>query len=204
MSNNEEYVEITNKIDALNKELVKPDDERQEELKSQKNMNSQMLDKVIGEIALVKKNEEIEKSVAELRERRKVDEIAKANAEKTLSQVEDVEMAKNEKLSESINEKFELVDWHLWDRQKNGSLIEVTEPYIDGKPMSSCANGSLISLAKLSICEALQKVREQRIPIWCDDASLMSSNTKERIKLDTQYIQLIVADGVKEIEIERG
>lgn len=204
MSNNEEYVEITNKIDALNKELVKPDDERQEELRSQKNMNTQMLDKVIGEIALVKKNEEIEKSVAELRERRKADEIAKANAEKTLSQVEDVEMAKNEKLSESINEKFELVDWHLWDRQKNGSLIEVTEPYIDGKPMSSCANGSLITLAKLSVCEALQKVREQRIPIWCDDASLMSSNTKERIKLDTQYIQLIVADGAKEIEIERG
>ena len=70
--------------------------------------------------------------------------------------------------------------------------------------MTSCANGSLITLAKISICESLQKVRNQRMPIWCDDASLFSKNTLERIKLDTQFIQLIVKDDVKEVQIERG
>lgn len=195
---------IDAEIARLGEELAKKDDTRLHELQSQKNVNKQMLNQVIGELGTVDQNKAIDDKVAALRDKRKKDEIAKANAEKVLSQVEEIEMTKNDKLAESINSNFDLVEWHLWDRQKNGNLIEVTEPYIDGKPMTSCANGSLITLAKISICESLQKVRNQRMPIWCDDASLFSKNTLERIKLDTQFIQLIVKDDVKEVQIERG
>ena len=199
-----EYVELTKQITELENKAELSTSEQNADLLDQKNMNKQLLDKVVGEIALANNNSEIDAKVAELRERRKSDEITKAKSEKILSQIDELEMTKNEKLAESINKNFSVIEWHLWDRQKNGEIIAVTEPYIDGKPMSSCANGSLITLAKISICETLQKMRDQRLPIWCDDASLFSKNTIDRINIDTQFIQLIVKDGVTEIEIERG
>lgn len=199
-----EYVELTKQITELENKAELSASEQNADLLDQKNMNKQLLDKVVGEIALANNNSEIDAKVAELRERRKSDEITKAKSEKILSQIDELEMTKNEKLAESINKNFSVIEWHLWDRQKNGEIIAVTEPYIDGKPMSSCANGSLITLAKISICETLQKMRDQRLPIWCDDASLFSKNTIDRINIDTQFIQLIVKDGVTEIEIERG
>lgn len=204
MSENETYQNVIKTISKLEAEVPQDNEERVAELKSQRNMNKAMLNQVIAELGAVEHDKEIDAKVEALREQRRNDEIAKADAEKILSQVSDIEMAKNEKLAESINKNFDLVSWRLWDRQKNGTLIEVTEPYIDGKPMTSCANGSLVTLAKLSICNALQKAREQRMPIWCDDASLFSKNTIDRIKLDTQFIQLIVADDAKEIYVERG
>lgn len=190
----EETEAIDKNIDALEERLKMNNSDRLYELKVKKALTEDRLKECIGKIAVNNRNVEIDKNVELLREKRKSDEIAKAEAEKVLSQVDEVEMTKNSKLAESINEKFNLVEWHLWDRQKNGTLIEVTEPYIDGKPMSSCANGSLVTLAKLSICDSLQKARNQRMPIWCDDASLFSKNTVERINLETQFIQLIVAD----------
>ena len=204
LSKDKKYKKLSEQIEKLESELATDDDALIEELTSQKNVNKQMLNQVVGELGTLEQNKVIDNNVAALRAKRQNDEIIKANAEKILDEVDRVEMAKNSKLAESINAHFDLVEWHLWDRQKNGTLIEVTEPYIDGKPMTSCANGSLMTLAKLSICEALQKVRNQRMPIWCDDASLFSKNTTDRIKLDTQFIQLIVADGVKEIRVERG
>lgn len=190
----EETEAIDKNLDALQGNLKMNSSDRLYDLKVKKALTEDCLKECIGKIAVNERNVEIDKNVELLRAKRKSDEIAKAEAEKVLSQVDAVEMAKNSKLAESINEKFDLVEWHLWNRQKNGTLIEVTEPYIDGKPMSSCANGSLVTLAKLSICESLQKAREQRFPIWCDDASLFSKNTIDRIHLDTQFIQLIVAD----------
>lgn len=190
----EETKAIDKNIDALEGSLKMSDSDRLNELNGKLADAKNRLQEIIGELAVNDRNAEIDKNIELLRAKRKVDEIAKAEAEKALSQVDEVEMTKNSKLAESINEKFNLVEWHLWDRQKNGTLIEVTEPYIDGKPMSSCANGSLVTLAKLSICDSLQKARNQRMPIWCDDASLFSKNTIERINLETQFVQLIVAD----------
>ena len=185
---------IDRDIEVLEGNLNMADADRLNELNSKLADAKSRLQEIIGQLAVNDRNAEIDKNIELLRAKRKVDEIAKAEAEKILSQVDEVEMTKNSKLAESINKKFDLVEWHLWDRQKNGTLIEVTEPYIDGKPMSSCANGSLVTLAKLSICESLQKARDQRMPIWCDDASLFSKNTVDRINLDTQFVQLIVAD----------
>lgn len=200
---NENFVIINNEITDLEAELSTDDDARKRELESAKNVAKTMLHQIVADLGAIEHNKEIDKQIQDLRDKRKKDEIAKAQAEKLIDEVEQVERAKNQKLADSINKHFELVEWHLWDLRKNGDYIEITEPYIDGKPMTSCANGSLISLAKISICADLQKFFEQTVPVWCDDASLFSKNTIDRLKIDTQFIQLIVADGVKEIEVKK-
>ena len=197
---NENFVVINNEITDLEAELSTDDDARKRELESAKNVAKTMLNQIIADLGAVEHNKEIDKQIQELRDKRKKDEIAKAQAEKLIDEVEQVEKAKNKKLADSINEHFELVEWHLWDLRKNGDYIEITEPYIDGKPMTSCANGSLVTLAKLSICSDLGKFFGHEYPIWCDDYSLFSKNTQKRLKLDAQLIGLVVTED-KEIKI---
>jgi hypothetical protein len=74
---------------------------------------------------------------------------------------------------------------------------------IDGKPASTCANGSLLVLSKLDCLAGLQNFFNQHIPVFIDDAALLTKNTRERIKLDSQLILLIAADGINELQIER-
>ena len=61
-------------------------------------------------------------------------------------------------------------------------------------------NGSLVTLAKLSICSDLGKFFGHEYPIWCDDYSLFSKNTQKRLKLDAQLIGLVVTED-KEIKV---
>ena len=104
-------------------------------------------------------------------------------------------------LTNEINKKFSMIDWHLYEYQKNGDIKPVCEPYIDNKPMTSAANGSLVTLAKISICADLQKHFEQTMPIWVEDYSLFSSNTESRLNVDSQVIGLVVTED-KELRVE--
>lgn len=194
------YTKASEEISKLEAELSADDSERIKELETQKNVNKQMLHQVVSELGALEHNKEIDKQIEELREKRKNDEIAKSKAEKLIDEIEKVERAKNEKLADSINEHFSLVKWKLHDYRKNGEYVEVTEPYIDDKPMTSCANGSLITLAKLSICSDLGKFFGHEYPIWCDDYSLFSKNTQKRLKIDAQLIGLVVTED-KEIKV---
>ena len=104
-------------------------------------------------------------------------------------------------MTSRINSKFEMVEWHLYEYQKNGEIKPVCEPYIDGKPMSSAVNGSLITLCKISICADLQRHFEQTMPIFVEDYSLFSSNTTDRFNFDSQIIGLVVTED-KKVKIE--
>ena len=152
------------------------------------------IDNINGKIAIVNRNADLDKQIQKLREEKRQAEINKAAAEKILDQVEKFKMAKNNKLSASINSNFRLVQFRLFKILKNGTIEEDVTPLIDGKPMDSCCNGSLITLCKISICADLQRYFNQLIPIICDDYSLMSSNTKDRLDVDSQFIGLVVTE----------
>ena len=142
--------------------------------------------------------------VAELREKKRNDEIAKADMEKRLYEVTEVEKAKNKSLSDSINSHFNIINFKLFDYLKNGNYTETVEILIDDKPMTSCANGSLVQLAKIDCIDGLQTFFNQHMPVFVEDAALITANTEQRIKLDSQLIQLIAKDGVDTLQIERG
>lgn len=199
-----EVVSLQAEINELKAVSINPSVDKLKNLNQSLTSLRNELSEIEGRYKLVENDKAIDSKVAILREKKRNDEITKANLERILYQVSEVERAKNEKLSESINQHFPLIEWHLWDTRKNGEYVEITEPYIDGKPMSSCANGSLMTLAKISICDSLGRFFNQNIPIWCDDASLFSKNTTDRINIDAQFIQLVVKDGVNELTIEKG
>lgn len=162
------------------------------------------LSEIEGTRKVIENNKSIDNRVAELREKKRNDEIAKADMEKRLYEVTEVEKAKNKSLSDSINSHFNIINFKLFDYLKNGNYTETVEILIDGKPMTSCANGSLVQLAKIDCIDGLQTFFNQHMPVFVEDAALITANTEQRIKLDSQFIQLIAKDGVDTLQIERG
>ena len=162
-----------------------------------------MLNQVIAELGTLAKNKDIDKRVDELRKERKQNEVNKAAAEKILDEVDRFKREKNTRLSNEINNHFKLVSFKLFDYLKNGNYQECVELMIDNKPITNCANGSLIQLAKLDCIAGLQDYFEQFMPVFLDDAALITSNTSERIDMNTQLIQLVASDGVNELKVEK-
>lgn len=202
LNTNDNYNKICEEIAELETETSKDTDSIIDELNSQKNVNKQMLNQVLADLGGVARNEEIDKRIAELRQTQKDAEVRRANAEKVLFQVDSFKKFKNEKLTTSINSHFNIINFKLFDFQKNGNYVETVEILIDNKPMNSCANGSLIQLAKLDCLAGLQDYFNQHICTFLEDAALITSNTSERLKLNSQLIQLVAVEGIKELEVK--
>lgn len=203
LTKNEKYVQIRSEIDNLKDELLKKGDLKLQELSNRESYLITMIKQVIGDLAVADRNKDLDEQIKQLRQEKKDAEINKAKAEKVIFEVDKVKRAKNEKLSESINNHFKIVDFKLFDFRKNGEYVDTIDMLIDGKPASTCANGSLLTLAKLDCINGLQNFFNQHLPVWVDDAALITTNTKDRINLDTQVIQLIAANDVKELSIEK-
>lgn len=200
VSDNEEYIAISNQISDLEIELAKSDDLKLQELSNRESYLNQMIRQVIGELAVFERNKEIDEQIESLRKERKNAEVNKADAERILNQVDEFKKQKNSLLTAEINSHFDIVNFKLFDYLKNGNYTEILEVMIDDKPMSSCANGSLITLAKLDVVKGLQKFFDAHYPVFVDDAALITDNVSERIDVDTQLILLIAKDGYSKIE----
>ena len=201
LNTNDNYNKICEEIAELETETSKDTDSIIDELNSQKNVNKQMLNQVLADLGGVARNEEIDKRIAELRQTQKDAEVRRANAEKVLFQVDSFKKFKNEKLTTSINSHFNIINFKLFDFQRNGNYVETVEILIDNKPMNSCANGSLIQLAKLDCLAGLQDYFNQHTCTFLEDAALITSNTSERLKFNSQLVKLVAVEGVEEMVV---
>ena len=124
----------------------------------------------------------------------------KANAEKILALLEELDKAKNEILSEAINCHFELVEWQLFELAKNGNYKSVCIPKIDGKSiLTTVSNKGNRILGRVDICKSIQKISSISCPIFLDDSESLSTDNQKRVSamVDSQLIMLIVNDSDK-------
>lgn len=160
------------------------------------------LDAKTGELqqtlGYIKANKEIDKKIAELREQQKEYEQAKADAEKTLDELDKLNRFANELVTESINSKFEIVNWKFFDYKKNGEYTEVCDAYIDDKKLGESANTGREIIAKIDIATGLQGLFGQSVPLFVDGFESLSSDSKlrisENVKLNAQIIGLCVSE----------
>ena len=204
LDDNKEWVKLNKELEELEQKLSESKSDREDELKTQKNVNRQMLNQVIAELGTLEKNKDIDKRVKELRQKRKDSEVNKAKAEKVLNQVDVFKKAKNDKLSERINSHFKVAQFRLFKTLKNGNIEDACDVLIDGKEINSQANQSLQVLAKLDIIQGLSDYFETWLPVFADDYALITGETDKRVTMKNQLIKLIATDNVKELKIERG
>ena len=202
MSSNKVYQRLCKEIEEFDSNVK--DQSRIKELKSQRNVNQQMLNQVVAELGSLDRNKELDKRVEELREERKQAEIKRANAEKILDEVERFKKEKNNALSEEINKHFKVAQFRLFKTLKNGSIEDACDVLIDGKEINSQVNQASQIRAKLDIIRGLSDYFETWMPVFIDDFSLFTSKTEKEIVMDNQLIKLCATDGVKELKVERG
>lgn len=147
-----------------------------------------------------------EQRLEELRAEQRTQEQNKANAEKILDLLDELDKAKNETLSDSINSHFSLVKWKLFELNKSGGYKSVCIPTVNGKSiLTTMSNKGNRILGRVDICNSIQKISGMSVPIILDDSESLDSTNQKKVAdmVDSQLIMLIVNDSEK-LEIVEG
>ncbi len=200
---NEEYVKLNARHDEVLAEIERlqaaDDAEIVESLKIEKADLKSRLEEVNKIIAQAANNVRIDEQIADMQQKQREYEQAKADAEKILYQLKEVSKRKNELLVEEINQHFGIVSWKLFDYQKNGEYKEVCVPMVDGKEFGVTTNTGREIQAKLDICNSFQRFFDMYVPIFLDGAE--SLNNEYIPAVDTQLILLSVSED-KQLKVE--
>lgn len=201
-SQNEEYVKLKARHDAVKAEIAKANsvghDELMFQFEEEKKELSEQLDVVKAEIAKASKNVEIEERIEALEEEQREVGQKVADQEKMLYLLEQFIKAKMLRISESINSKFNTVSWKLFEEQLNGGMRECCESTVNGVPYSTLNSGHRI-VAGLDIIQSLSELYGVTAPIFVDNAeSLNEYNVPD---MAAQMILLAVSDD-KELKVE--
>lgn len=176
-----------------------------EELKTQETALRQKLAECESQIAKADTAAD-EQRLEELKQTRIDGEQNKANAEKILDLLDELDKAKNEALTEAVNSHFGLVKWQLFEYAKNGNYKSCCIPTVDGKSiLTTMSNKGNRILGRVDICNSIQKISGISVPIILDDSESLDEENQKKVAemIDSQLIMLIVNDSEK-LEIMEG
>lgn len=203
----EEYKALEQQIAEKEQAMHKANDVSavKAELKAQENELRQQLSECERKIA-ESNTEKDEQRLEELRAEQRTQEQNKTNAEKILDLLDELDKAKNETLSDSINSHFSLVKWKLFELNKSGGYKSVCIPTVNGKSiLTTMSNKGNRILGRVDICNSIQKISGISVPIILDDSESLDSTNQKKVAemVDSQLIMLIVNDSEK-LEIVEG
>lgn len=207
VSATEEYKALEQQIAEKEQAMHKANDisSVKAELKAQENDLRQQLSECERKIA-ESNTEKDEQRLEELRAEQRTQEQNKTNAEKILDLLDELDKAKNETLSDSINSHFSLVKWKLFELNKSGGYKSVCIPTVNGKSiLTTMSNKGNRILGRVDICNSIQKISGMSVLIILDDSESLDSTNQKKVAdmVDSQLIMLIVNDSEK-LEIVEG
>ena len=208
IADSEEYKALANEIAEKEQAMHKANDISavKTELKAQESELRQQLSECERKIA-ESNTEKDEQRLEELRAEQRTQEQNKANAEKILDLLDELDKAKNEALTEAVNSHFELVKWQLFEYAKNGNYKSCCIPTVDGKGiLTTMSNKGNRILGRVDICNSIQKISGITCPVWLDDAESLDESNQSKVAqmVDGQTIMLIVDSKYKNLEIMEG
>jgi DNA repair exonuclease SbcCD ATPase subunit len=197
----EEYKALEQQIAEKEQDMHKANDISavKAELKSQETTLRQQLAECESQIAKSDTAAD-EQRLEELKKTRIDSEQNKANAEKILDLLDELDKAKNETLTEAVNSHFGLVKWQLFEYAKNGNYKSCCIPTVDGKSiLTTMSNKGNRILGRVDICNSIQKISGISVPIILDDSESLSTDNQKKVAemVDSQLIMLIVNDSEK-------
>lgn len=200
-SQNEEYVKLKARHDAVLAEIAKADslghDELMFQFEEEKKELLVELDSVKAEIAKSSKNVEIEERICELEAEQKEVGQRVADMEKMLFLLEQFIRSKMLRISESINQHFEMVDFLLFKEQLNGGMSETCECMYRGVPYASLNTAARIQCG-LDIIRSLSTLYDSYCPVFIDNRE----SCTEIPDMKCQTISLYVDENCKELKVE--
>ena len=200
VSQSQEYKDLKDKIAEKEMALSKisnTDDIRRSIEDDNRQLNQALLE-VERQISKSEQNNDIDERILQLQVEQR--EIAQkvADQEKMLYLLEEFIRYKMDMISESINSKFDGINFKLFENQINGGLKETCEITVNGVPYGSLNNGHRI-VAGLQIIKALQGLYDVSMPVFIDNAE--SVNDFNLPSMDCQLILLKVSESDLKVEV---
>ena len=195
-----EYQELAENRQAIYKQIAVLQAGNQSELSEvdQKIAIKQSeLDEINRTITTIETAEVQRRRVEELKDREK--ELAKQfeQSEKTLFLIEQFIQAKVSKLEESINGRFKMAKFKLFDHQVNGGISETCVCTVDGVPYGSVNNGGKIQ-AGADIVSTFQNHYGIYAPVFFDNRESVTSLPD----MPCQTISMFVSEPDKTLRID--
>lgn len=110
--------------------------------------------------------------------------------ERKLWLIDEFTRVKVSSIEESINTKFQLVKWKLFDVQKNGAISEMCEATFNGVEYHSGLNNGARINCDLDIVNTLSNQFGVFMPVFVDNAE----SVNELVAIDSQMIELQVTE----------
>lgn len=148
-------------------------------------------------IAMSQKNIEIDERICELQEEQRITAQKIADVEKMLYLLDEFIKYKLDKISDSINSQFEMVNFILFKSQINGGLAETCECQYNGIPYGSLNSAARIQCG-LDIIRTLQRMYGVFVPVFVDNRESCTNIPT----MDCQVISLVVSPTDKDLRIE--
>lgn len=148
-------------------------------------------------IAMSQKNIEIDERIEELQAEQR--EVAQkiADVEKMLYLLDELIKYKLNKISDSINSQFEMVNFILFKSQLNGGIAETCECQYNGIPFGSLNSAARIQCG-LDIMRTLQRMYGVFVPVFVDNRESCTNIPT----MDCQVISLVVSPTDTDLRIE--
>ena len=149
------------------------------------------------QIAMSQKNIEIDERIEELQGEQRITAQKIADVEKVLYLLDEFIKYKLDKISDSINSQFEMVNFILFKSQLNGGIAETCECQYNGIPFGSLNSAARIQCG-LDIIRTLQRMYGVFVPVFVDNRESCTNIPT----MDCQVISLVVSPTDKDLRIE--
>ncbi|MEE8825168.1 MAG: ATP-binding protein [Lentilactobacillus sunkii] len=148
---------------------------------------------VTSEIAKYDTADAQQKRMTELKDEEKLLKQTYSELDKKSFILDEYVRTKVQVLEKRINSMFGIVNFKLFETQKNGEINDVCEAMVDGVPYSTDLNNAARINAGLDIINTLSKHYQVTAPIFIDNAE----SVNQIIQTDAQQIKLIVSKDEK-------
>ena len=201
VSENEEIKEVKEQI--REKENAIKQSNSASKIRQQLQSEYEELQRQLNEVEIqfleVKKNEEKDNHIAELKKQQLALSQEIADIERELDLLNQFERKKAELLESDVNENFDLVQFRMFEQQQNGDLKDVCLITVNGESYDRNLNFSNRLLAEVDICRGFQRKYDVELPILLDNAE---SIDKDRIPNVSNQLILFQRADYKELTIE--
>lgn len=173
LSENSQYKKLLDIEDRISEEVKRleaavPDTS---ELEDRKAVLETQLNDVVGQLAKVAQNVEIEDRIKELtaRQRQIAQQVADAEQQRDLLEALNKEYV--EVTTSEINKNFKYVSWRMFKQNiTNSGYEQICEPVVGGTSYYRGLNHGARILAEVDICSSFQDLGGVKLPITIDDA----------------------------------
>lgn len=132
----------------------------------------------------------------ELREDARKAAAALAEVDRMLFLCEEFARYKVGYVESSINSRFQLARWKLYDEQVNGGLADCCEASYNGVPYTALNNGMRVNLG-MDVIRALSEYYGLRVPLIVDNAESVT----DLQRAGAQAIRLVVSESDRELRV---